>query len=115
MKTIKTTATPSDEELLRQMIAGDADAFEQLYDRRQAGIYQYALRMSGSQMLAEDVTQDVMELMRDAYFFDSSKGTVAGYLFGMARQRAFNRLRHSLSRVLRRRLTLWCRRLKLQE
>ncbi len=93
MKAIKTTATPSDEELLRQMIAGDADAFEQLYDRRQAGIYQFALRMSGSPALAEDVTQDVfMELMRDAYLFDSSKGTVAGYLFGMARHRVFRRL-----------------------
>lgn len=93
LKAIKTTATPSDEELLRQMIAGDADAFEQLYDRRQASIYQYALRMSGAPDLAEDVVQDVfIEFMRDARLFDSSKGTVAGYLFGMARHRIFRRL-----------------------
>lgn len=93
MKLLNTTATPSDEDLLRQMIAGDADAFEQLYDRRQAGIYQYALRMSGAADLAEDVTQDVfIEFMRDARLFDSSKGTVAGYLFGMARHRVFRRL-----------------------
>ncbi|HMV50476.1 MAG TPA: sigma factor, partial [Blastocatellia bacterium] len=89
-------AVPSDEELLRRMLAGDADAadaFEQLYDRRQAGIYQYALRMSGSHALAEDVTQDVfMELMRDAYLFDPTRGTVAGYLFGMSRHRVLRRL-----------------------
>lgn len=93
MKLLNTTATPSDEDLLRQMLAGDADAFEQLYDRRQAAIYQYALRMSGAPDLAEDVVQDVfIEFMRDAYLFDSSKGTVAGYLFGMARHRVFRRL-----------------------
>ena len=90
---MKLTATPSDEVLLRQMMAGDADAFEQLYDRRQAGIYQYALRMSGSHALAEDVVQDVfMGLMRDARLFDPTRGTVAGYLFGMVRHRVLRRL-----------------------
>lgn len=74
-------------------MAGDADAFEQLYDRRQAGIYQFALRMSGAPELAEDVVQDVfIEFMRDAHLFDSSKGTVAGYLFGMARHRVLRKL-----------------------
>ena len=90
---MKLTATPSDEVLLRQMMAGDANAFEQLYDRRQAGIYQYALRMSGSHTLAEDVVQDVfIEFLRDANLFDSSRGTVVGYLFGMARHRVLRRL-----------------------
>ena len=93
MKAIQTTASTSDEELLRRMIAGDADAFERLYDRRQAGIYQFALRMSGSPVLAEDVVQDVfLEFMRDARLFDSSRGTVAGYLMGMARHRILRRL-----------------------
>ena len=76
--TIRTTAAPNDEELLRRMMAGDADAFEQLYDRRQSGIYQFALRMSGSPALAEDVTQDVfIELMRDGHQFDPKRGTVS--------------------------------------
>ncbi|MBS1789243.1 MAG: RNA polymerase sigma factor [Acidobacteria bacterium] len=93
MKAIQTTATTSDEELLRRMMAGEASAFEQLYDRRQAGIYHFALRMTGSSVLAEDVVQDVfMEFMRDARLFDSSKGTVAGYLMGMARHRILRRL-----------------------
>jgi len=93
MNAILTTASISDEELLRRMIAGDADAFEQLYDRRQAGIYQFALRMSGSPVVAEDVTQDVfIELIRDARLFDSSKGSLAGYLMGMARHRVLRRL-----------------------
>lgn len=90
---MKLTAVPTDEELLRQMLAGDADAFEQLYDRRQSGIFQFALRMSGSPALAEDVTQEVfMALMRDGHQFDPARGTVAGYLFGMARHRVLRRL-----------------------
>jgi len=90
---MKLTAVPNDEELLRQMLAGEADAFEQLYDRRQGGIYQFALRMSGSPALAEDVTQEVfMALMRDGHQFDPARGTVAGYLFGMARHRVLRRL-----------------------
>ncbi len=93
MKTNGITASTSDEELIRQMIAGDADAFEQLYDRRQAAVYQFALRMSGSPVLAEDVVQDVfIEFMRDAHLFSASKGTVTGYLLGMARHRVLRRL-----------------------
>ena len=58
-------ATTNDETLLRLMMAGDAEAFAALYDRRQAGVYRFALRMSGSHAVAEDVAQDVfMALMR---------------------------------------------------
>lgn len=97
---MKLTSVPSDEELLRRMLAGDADAFEQLYDRRQRGIYQFALRMSGSHALAEDVTQDVfMALMRDGHQFDPARGTIAGYLFGMARHRVLRRLQRERSFV----------------
>lgn len=90
----KTGAHKSDEELLRLMMAGDGDAFEELYDRRQGGVYRFALRMSGSAEIAEDVTQDVfMALMRDGHQFDPARGNVAGYLFGMARHRTLKRLR----------------------
>lgn len=97
---MKLAASISDEELLRQMIAGDANAFEQLYDRRQGGIYQFALNMSGSHSLAEDVVHDVfIELMRNGHQFDSSRGTVAGYLFGMARHKLLRRLKRERSFV----------------
>jgi RNA polymerase sigma-70 factor (ECF subfamily) len=85
---MKVLVYPSDEELLRQMLAGDADAFEMLYDRRQGGVYRFALRMSGSAAVAEDVTQEVfIALMRDGHQFDPARGAVASYLYGMARHR----------------------------
>ena len=86
-------ATTNDEMLLRRMLAGDADSFAELYDRRQSGVYSFALRMSGSPAVAEDVTQDVfMALMRDGHLYDSNRGSVAAYLYGIARNRVLKRL-----------------------
>jgi RNA polymerase sigma-70 factor, ECF subfamily len=96
----KTFSHLSDEELLRLMLAGDGDAFEALYDRRQGGVYRFVLRMSGSTELAEDVTHDVfIALMRDGHQFDPSRGNLAGYLIGIARHCALKRLRRERSFV----------------
>jgi RNA polymerase sigma-70 factor (ECF subfamily) len=87
------SSTRSDEELFRLAAAGDEAAFEALYDRRQGGVYRFALRMSGSPAVAEDVTQDVfVDLMRDAAKFDPARGSLAAYLYGMARHRVLRRI-----------------------
>ena len=87
----------SDAELLRLSLAGDEAAFTDLYRRRQGGVYRFALHMSGSEALAEDVTQEVfIVLMRDGRNFDPARGSVAAYLYGIARNhvlRAFERER----------------------
>ena len=49
----------TDEQLLAQALAGNEDAFTALYRRRQAPIFRFALHMSGSRLIAEEVTQDV--------------------------------------------------------
>lgn len=75
-----------DEELLLRMNAGDETAFVALYRRWHAGIYRFALRMCGSEALAEDVTQEVfMILMRDSSRYDANKGSLSAYLYGIAR------------------------------
>jgi RNA polymerase sigma-70 factor (ECF subfamily) len=44
--------------------------------------------MTGSESVAEDVTQDVfLSLMRDRSDYQASRGTVKSYLYGMARHR----------------------------
>jgi len=84
--------TPSDPELLRLMIAGDEDAFTALYRRRQGGVYRFALQMSGSQTVAEDVTQEVfMVLIREAERYDPSRGSLSAYLYGIARNYVLRR------------------------
>jgi RNA polymerase sigma-70 factor, ECF subfamily len=77
---------PTDEGLLAQIIAGNEEAFVQLYRRKQASIYRFALHMSGNPAIAEDVTQEVfMAIIRDAGRFDPARGSVGGFLFGIAR------------------------------
>ncbi|HYG08644.1 MAG TPA: RNA polymerase sigma factor [Pyrinomonadaceae bacterium] len=90
---MKASPEHSDEELLRLTVGGDADAFAALYRRRQAGIYRFALQMCGSQGIAEDVTQEVfMTLVRESQMFDPARGTLASYLYGVARNQVLRRL-----------------------
>lgn len=84
----------SDNDLLRLMLAGDEEALAQLYRRRQATIYRFALQMSGSKSIAEDVTQEVfLFLIREGHVFDPARGTVSAFLLGVARNHVLRRLR----------------------
>jgi RNA polymerase sigma-70 factor, ECF subfamily len=84
----------SDTELLRSMLAGHDEALTLLYRRRQAGVYRFALQMSGSKSIAEDVTQEVfLFLMREGNVFDPARGSVSAFLFGVARNYVLRRLR----------------------
>ncbi len=72
---------------------GDENAFVALYRRRQAGIYRFALRMSGSESVAEDVAQEVfMHLMSGNGNFDATRGSFQAYLFGIARNQVLRRI-----------------------
>jgi RNA polymerase sigma-70 factor (ECF subfamily) len=76
----------SDDDLLRRMRTGDREAFRDIYRRCQGPIYRFALHMSGNSSTAEDVTQEVfMALLKSDCTFDSSRGTLLAYLFGVAR------------------------------
>lgn len=84
----------SDDELLRLMQNGDEDAFVLLYRRCHTGIFRFVLQMCGSPALAEDVTQEVfLVLIRGSESFDSSRGSLNAFLYGVARNQILNRLR----------------------
>ena len=81
------TAPETDEQLLIRIHSGDEQAFVSLYRRRQAAIFRFALHMSGSDATAEDITQEVfLALIRDRCGFDPERGSLSGYLFGIARK-----------------------------
>lgn len=76
----------SDEELYRQMKNGSQDAFAALYERREPGLYRFALHMSGSPTVAEEVSNEVfVQLMRPAMRFDETRGSLESFLYGIAR------------------------------
>jgi RNA polymerase sigma-70 factor (ECF subfamily) len=77
----------TDDDLLIRIHSGDEQAFVSIYRRRQGAIYRFALHMSGSQTVAEDITQEVfLTLLRDAGGYDPERGSLSGYLFGIARK-----------------------------
>jgi RNA polymerase sigma-70 factor (ECF subfamily) len=86
----------SDENLLRRSASGEEQAFLELYRRRQAGIYRFALHMSGSAAIAEEVTQEVfMAVIRDAKRFDPSRGSASAFLIGVARNHVLKALQRN--------------------
>jgi RNA polymerase sigma-70 factor, ECF subfamily len=86
---------PSDEELYRSMKKGNRDAFALLYERREPALYRFALHMSGSPAVAEEVSHEVfVQLMGPSTRFDESRGSLESFLYGIAR---------NLVRVVRRR------------
>ncbi len=85
-----------DHQLFVRLRAGDEQAFVALYRRRQGAIYRFALQMSGSTTAAEDIAQEVfMALLRAECGFDPDRGTVSGYLFGIARKLVLRNLERS--------------------
>src|SRR6266852_3013674 len=79
--------------LLRRAAKGDEEAFTLLYRRHQAALYRFALRMTGNAWAAEEIVQDVfMTLMRDPKKYDATRGTLGGYLYGVARNRVMKHL-----------------------
>ncbi|MCL4843573.1 MAG: sigma-70 family RNA polymerase sigma factor [Bryobacteraceae bacterium] len=66
--------------------AGDDAAFDVLYGRHQPPVYRYALRMSGSPKVADEVVQEVfLGLIHGARGYDAKAGPLRSYLYGMAR------------------------------
>ncbi len=83
----------TDEQLLLRLRRGDEAAFLDLYRRRQAALYRFALQMSGSPVAAEDITQEVfLTLLRSECGFNPERGTLSGYLFGIARKLALRQM-----------------------
>jgi RNA polymerase sigma-70 factor (ECF subfamily) len=74
--------------------AGDQTAMAELYDRFSSIVYAVALRVLGDTGAAEDVLQDVfLQLWRNPGAFDAARGSLAGWLAVIARNRAIDALR----------------------
>ena len=85
---------PSDAALVRQLVAGSEDALATLYDRHSPAVFSAALRYSGDRAIAAEVLQDTfMTLWNRAEQFDSSRGSLVGWLSSIAHNRAIDHLR----------------------
>jgi RNA polymerase sigma-70 factor, ECF subfamily len=64
-----------------------------LFRRRQQNVYRFALHLTGSRSMADDVTQDVfVAVIRDARKFEPGRAAVPAWLCGIARNFVRRRL-----------------------
>jgi RNA polymerase sigma-70 factor (ECF subfamily) len=85
-----------DEALLRRSAKGDEDSFTEIYRRHQAPLYRFALRMTGNTWAAEEIVQDVfMTLVRNPEKYDTARGTLGAFLYGVTRNRVMKHLERS--------------------
>ena len=84
----------TDAELVRDMAAGERNAFSELYDRYASTLMALVLRIVRDRSDAEEVVQDAfLQAWRQAARFDSGRGSVGAWMVTMARSRALDRLR----------------------
>lgn len=64
----------------------DAARFTEIYRQHSLSIYRFALHMSGSATVAEEVTQETfLMLIHRPGVFDPARGNLAAFLYGVAR------------------------------
>jgi RNA polymerase sigma-70 factor (ECF subfamily) len=84
----------TDAMLLSAIRSGDEQAMSELYGRYSGFVYAVALRVLGDTGAAEDILQDVfMKLWRNPEGFDENRGSLAGWLSVITRNRAIDALR----------------------
>ncbi len=76
-----------DEELLVLMAQGDQQALGALYDRYGRLVFSIALRIVGDRLSAEEVTQDVFQIVwQQVATFRPAAGAVSGWMVGITRR-----------------------------
>jgi RNA polymerase sigma-70 factor, ECF subfamily len=79
--------------LMARVAAGDAEAFEAFYERHARAVHSYVLAQLDRSGEAEEVCQEAfLALWLHASRFDPRRGGVRGWLIGIARNQAIDRL-----------------------
>lgn len=83
-----------DRELIRCVLAGQADDFRLLVDRHQQPIFRFAAGMLGNREEAQDVAQETfLAAFVNLSGYDPSRAAFATWLFTIARNRCLNLLK----------------------
>lgn len=81
------------EDLIKEYIAGDQDAFKKLIDKYMPSIYNFSVRFVGADY-AKDTTQDVfLKVWRNIKKFDGKKASFKTWIFTIARNTVTDYLR----------------------
>jgi len=92
--------TAGDSELMERVAAGDANAFEAVYNRHHRQAHALAWRITRRSTGAEEATQDAfLALWRGAARFDAQRGSLATWLLTLVRHRSIDWLRRGATRT----------------
>jgi RNA polymerase sigma-70 factor, ECF subfamily len=90
----------TEQELMRRLISGDEDAIRTLYARFARPVFGMGMRMLGSRVAAEELTQDVfLAAWRKASRYDAARGRLSTWLMTIAHNLAVDRLRREAGRI----------------
>lgn len=83
--------------------AGNADAFETVYDRHGGAAFSLAYRITGNRATAEDAVQEALiSLWRSGTRFDARRGSVRSWILGIVHNRTIDLVRRNLVHQRRR-------------
>lgn len=86
------------EDLLRNVVLGDTEAFEAVYERVSGPVYGLVRRVLRDLAQAEEVTQEVLLIVwREASRFDEGQGSAMSWIMTIAHRRAVDRVRSEQS------------------
>ena len=86
--------------LLDRVASGDHDAVGDLYDRHSRLLFGLVVRVLNDQAEAEEVLQEVfVQAWTRAHTYNAALGSPVGWLLGIARHRAIDRLRAKGARL----------------
>jgi RNA polymerase sigma-70 factor (ECF subfamily) len=92
----------ADEDLLALVHAGDARAFEVIYDRHNRVAFSLAFRLLGDRTAAEDLVQDAfLAVWRGSASYAPVRGSVRNWLLSILHNRGVDRLRTSAAMARR--------------
>lgn len=88
-------ADMNESDQIRSARNGDEYAFLAIYHRHRRAIFQFAWRMTRSQTGAEDIVQECFLALMQGAAFNTARGELRTYLYGIARNLVFRRLKIS--------------------
>ncbi len=91
----------SDEQLIRWVAQGDKSCLGTLFERHHAGLYRYCLQLTRNGQTSEDLVQDVFIKVLKSSRGYRGEGSFKSWLYHIARNLAFDRLRAARRRNAR--------------
>lgn len=83
-----------DEDLLRRLVAGDDQAFRELFSRYAAAAHALAFRLVRQAQVAEEIVQEAfLAVWRNPDRYDGARGSVRSWLMGTVHHRAVDAVR----------------------